>query len=243
MFVMRYRAEQCGGLPIEEFIRATGAEGAPIHRCYSCTMSDQPAMRTPVATSGIHPNLADAGRRSGREEIIYISANVFLGTTPDMEDIAATSARWNATSQNPMTSLSVFQYLQTSLYAFSAFPRVNLAIIGCGYVAEFYGKTLGNYPELKLVGVYDRNESNKQAFRRLWPAKKYADLEELLADSAVEMVLNLTNPRVISKYTNAVWRRASTSIPRSRSRWTQWPRSWRNWPGQASNWRARPAVC
>ena len=72
---------------------------------------------------------------------------------------------------------------------------MNLAFIGCGYVAEFYGKTLGNYPSLKLVGACDRNAQNLDAFLCLWPARKYASLEELLADSSVELVLNLTNPR------------------------------------------------
>ena len=34
---------------------------------------------------------------------------------------------------------------------------MNIAIVGCGYVAEFYGKTLGNYPDLRFVGAYDQN--------------------------------------------------------------------------------------
>ena len=35
---------------------------------------------------------------------------------------------------------------------------MKIAVIGCGYVAEFYAKTLGNYPELELIGAYDRND-------------------------------------------------------------------------------------
>ena len=45
MFVMRYRPEHCGGVDIENFLRATGAEGAPLFRCYSSTMSDQAALQ------------------------------------------------------------------------------------------------------------------------------------------------------------------------------------------------------
>src|SRR5262249_12462553 len=71
----------------------------------------------------------------------------------------------------------------------------NIAVVGCGYVAEFYGKTLDNYPDLKLVGAYDRNEDNLKAFCRRWPARPYGTLQELLADGSVEIVLNLTNPR------------------------------------------------
>jgi predicted dehydrogenase len=72
---------------------------------------------------------------------------------------------------------------------------MNIAIVGCGYVAEFYGKTLGNYPDLKLVGAYDRNEENLQRFCQRWPTRRYSSLTEVLDDRSVELVLNLTNPR------------------------------------------------
>lgn len=72
---------------------------------------------------------------------------------------------------------------------------MNIAIVGCGNVADCYGRTLGNYPELKLVGAYDRDAENLQAFCQRWPIKQYPSLKHMLEDSAVEMVLNLTNPR------------------------------------------------
>ena len=72
---------------------------------------------------------------------------------------------------------------------------MNIAIIGCGYVAEFYAKTLGNYPELHLVGAFDRNQQNLDAFCSRWSVRRFASLDELLVDSRVELVLNLTNPR------------------------------------------------
>ena len=72
---------------------------------------------------------------------------------------------------------------------------MNLAFVGCGYVADFYAKTLSGYPELNLVGAYDTNERNLDEFVRRWPARKYANLERVTDDPAVEMVVNLTNPR------------------------------------------------
>jgi predicted dehydrogenase len=72
---------------------------------------------------------------------------------------------------------------------------MNIAIVGCGYVAEFYGKTLGNYPELKLIGAYDQNDENLTIFCRRWRTRRYNSLDEVLNDSSIEMVLNLTNPR------------------------------------------------
>lgn len=72
---------------------------------------------------------------------------------------------------------------------------MKLAIIGCGYVAESYAKTLGNYPQLELIGAWDRNDRNLQAFCRRWGVQGFAALEQLVADPTLELVLNLTNPR------------------------------------------------
>jgi predicted dehydrogenase len=72
---------------------------------------------------------------------------------------------------------------------------VNIAVAGCGYVADLYGKTLRGHPNLKLIGAYDRNASNLATFCRRWPARAYANLAELVADPAIELILNLTNPR------------------------------------------------
>ena len=72
---------------------------------------------------------------------------------------------------------------------------VNIAVVGCGYVADLYGKTLHGHPNLKLIGAYDRNASNLATFCRRWAERAYANFAELVTDPAVELVLNLTNPR------------------------------------------------
>jgi dTDP-4-amino-4,6-dideoxygalactose transaminase len=90
MFVMRYLAERCGGLSLDDFLRASGAEGAPIYRCYVSTLSEQLAMKKVLAR---HPEyirvLPTPVADKATEEIVFISANVFLGSEGDMEDIAA----------------------------------------------------------------------------------------------------------------------------------------------------------
>ena len=90
MFALRYRAEHCGGLALEEFLRAAGAEGAPLNRCYEATLSNQVAMRKILAR---HPEyirvLPTPVADRAANEIIYIAAHVFLGSEADMEDIAA----------------------------------------------------------------------------------------------------------------------------------------------------------
>ena len=72
---------------------------------------------------------------------------------------------------------------------------MKIAVVGCGYVADSYGKTLKSYSELQLIGAYDNNKENLESFCSRWPAKKYTSLDQVLDDPSVEMVLNLTNPR------------------------------------------------
>lgn len=72
---------------------------------------------------------------------------------------------------------------------------MNIALLGCGYVAGYYARTLGNHPGLRLVGAYDHNPDHLAGFRRHLPVRAYASREELMADPSVDLVLNLTNPR------------------------------------------------
>lgn len=72
---------------------------------------------------------------------------------------------------------------------------MNFAIIGTGYVADQYPVTLENHPELKLAGAWDHHPGNLDAFLRRWPVRRYSSLDEVLADSSVALILNLTNPR------------------------------------------------
>ena len=70
-----------------------------------------------------------------------------------------------------------------------------IGIVGCGYVADFYLKTLTNHPRLQLAGVYDREPDRLARFAAHHAAHAYHSLEELLADRRTGIVVNLTNPR------------------------------------------------
>jgi predicted dehydrogenase len=72
---------------------------------------------------------------------------------------------------------------------------MRIAIVGCGFVADFYARTLTNHPELELVGVFDRDPHRSHRFAALNRVCAYVSLEELLGDPRTEIVLNLTNPR------------------------------------------------
>jgi predicted dehydrogenase len=71
---------------------------------------------------------------------------------------------------------------------------VNLAIVGCGFVADYYLATLSAYPELKLLGLTDKIPERAELLSRRYGVPTYPALAEVLKDSMVELVLNLTNP-------------------------------------------------
>ncbi len=72
---------------------------------------------------------------------------------------------------------------------------MNIALIGCGYVADYYVSTLKLHPELKVMGVTDLNDTRAVALSQAHGFHRYPGVQELLADGRVQLVLNLTNPR------------------------------------------------
>ncbi len=88
MFVMRYDAA-IGGRPIEGFLEAVRAEGAPLHRGYASTISSQPVMQSlmqkrPDYVRALPTPVAD----QAATEIVYLASSLFLGSEADMADVA-----------------------------------------------------------------------------------------------------------------------------------------------------------
>lgn len=73
--------------------------------------------------------------------------------------------------------------------------EMKIAFVGCGYVADYYIRTLPNYENLELVGVFDSNPETLTRFSEFYTVRAYKSLDELLNDDSVEIVVNLTNPR------------------------------------------------
>ncbi len=69
-----------------------------------------------------------------------------------------------------------------------------VAIIGTGFVADFYMRSLEVYPDITLECAYDRNPEALNRFCNFWQAKKAESLEAILAMPEIDLVLNLTNP-------------------------------------------------
>jgi dTDP-4-amino-4,6-dideoxygalactose transaminase len=90
MFAMRYREKCFGGLSIDTFLELVQAEGAPIYRSFTSTMSDQLVMQNlikkrPEYFRRLPTPVADRAA----QEVVFIPQDVFLGTTRDMDDIVA----------------------------------------------------------------------------------------------------------------------------------------------------------
>jgi perosamine synthetase len=107
MFAMRYKKEHCGGLSLENFLEFIQAEGAPVYRAFSATMSNQPAMRDlrkkrPQYFRCLPTPIADQAAR----EVVYIPQDIFLGTAGDMEEIVAAILKVQRYCSKNRTSVS-----------------------------------------------------------------------------------------------------------------------------------------
>jgi predicted dehydrogenase len=84
---------------------------------------------------------------------------------------------------------------------------MRIAIVGCGNIAPRYAERIAAADGLELVGATDVNTLTAERFAAEQGVRAYASLDELLADDAVETVVNLTAPQAHA----AVTRRALTA--------------------------------
>jgi Oxidoreductase family, NAD-binding Rossmann fold len=73
---------------------------------------------------------------------------------------------------------------------------VKTAIVGCGAISDAYLTTMINkFTILDVVGCCDRNSEKAQATAQKYGIKVLS-MEEILADTSIEIVVNLTTPAV-----------------------------------------------
>lgn len=70
---------------------------------------------------------------------------------------------------------------------------MRIAFVGCGYVFDIYMRTGWAYPELEVCGVWDIDAARLRTVSRHYGFAAYPSYEALLADPAVEIVVNLTS--------------------------------------------------
>ncbi len=69
-----------------------------------------------------------------------------------------------------------------------------IAIIGTGFVADLYMRSLKTFPNIGVDCAFDLDAGRLQAFCTYWGVRAARSLEDLLQTPGVELVLNLTNP-------------------------------------------------
>jgi predicted dehydrogenase len=72
---------------------------------------------------------------------------------------------------------------------------LNIAIVGCGYVADHYMETLHFHSNLNLLGITDRNRDRAELLAKHYNIKIYDSAETIFADPDVDIVVNLTDPK------------------------------------------------
>lgn len=74
----------------------------------------------------------------------------------------------------------------------------NISIIGTGFVADLYMRSLQTFPDIKILKVFDQDSVRLKAFSDFWKVPAAGSIEELAATDGTEVVpdliLNLTNP-------------------------------------------------
>lgn len=70
---------------------------------------------------------------------------------------------------------------------------VSFAIMGCGVIADIHAQGISKLDEAVLTAVCDVDEEKGKAFADKYGAQYYASYEEMLADSAIEVV-NICTP-------------------------------------------------
>ncbi len=69
-----------------------------------------------------------------------------------------------------------------------------IGIIGTGFVADLYMRSLKTFPHIEVAGAFDIDRPRLDAFCAHWGVHAATSLDALLQSPGVELVLNLTNP-------------------------------------------------
>ena len=70
--------------------------------------------------------------------------------------------------------------------------KLGVAILGCGNIAEAYAQNLSTYSPIDLIGMADLEPQRAEALAAKFGCRAYPSLEAMLADDAVDLVVNLT---------------------------------------------------
>ncbi|OPL19036.1 MAG: hypothetical protein AVO35_03670 [Candidatus Aegiribacteria sp. MLS_C] len=69
-----------------------------------------------------------------------------------------------------------------------------IALVGCGFVADYYAVTLRTHPELEVACIFDRKPERSKRFSEHYGYRAAESIDVILSDPDIGIVVNLTNP-------------------------------------------------
>lgn len=73
--------------------------------------------------------------------------------------------------------------------------KLNISIIGCGYIADFYLQSLCSSRNIfNLVSLYDINTDRSALLSRIYGIPVASSIQDILEDKDIHLVINLTGP-------------------------------------------------
>lgn len=205
MFVMRYKAEQCGGLSIKDFLCAVQAEGIPVYRAYESTPAQSPALeriaeRHPDYLRKLPTPVADQAVK----EIIYIPHEIFLGTEADMVEIAAAFRKVHGHYAQVGLGLPRSPSIESSINAarltvtkpasaaYVGCKPVRVGVIGAGAMGAAHAKVISADPRMALGGVCDIDKEKAGKFGEQFGCKMFLSSDELIGSGEVDCLVIAT---------------------------------------------------
>jgi predicted dehydrogenase len=70
--------------------------------------------------------------------------------------------------------------------------KLRVAVVGCGNIAEPYTRNLVTFPQVEVLGYTDLDLTRAEALAAKYGGRVYPALDAVLADPAVDLVVNLT---------------------------------------------------
>ncbi len=203
MFVLRYSPEECGGLSIEDFLRAVQAEGIPVSRGYTATMAQQPALQR-IADK--HPEylrqLPTPVSDEATKNMMFLPHNLFLGSDADMKELAAAFVKVqrnyapegvrNRQLKRQLSAAPVPVVHSVAVPATNAVQPVRVGIIGVGVMGREHATVVAANPALKLAAVADAMPKNARTVAGEFGCRSFETADELINSGEVDAVVIAT---------------------------------------------------
>lgn len=81
----------------------------------------------------------------------------------------------------------------------SGIPRIRVALVGCGRIANVHCGYLRQLHQVELAGACDKSADAREAFTARWQLPTYADVDELLGAAQPDVVHVVTPPATHAK--------------------------------------------